>query len=88
MFRTDTLAGRCFSSYVAAPSFFPFHRYGDCFLAVSFAAMADGGDRDGLLACGIEEHAVVATAEAEAGERRFKFLHVARMIGQVVIDAV
>ncbi|HXB19952.1 MAG TPA: hypothetical protein VNV88_01160 [Candidatus Solibacter sp.] len=57
-------------------------------LAVSFAAMADGGDRDGLLACGIEEHALVATSEAEAGERRFKFLHVARMIGQVVIDAV
>jgi DNA primase len=36
----------------------------------------------------IEEHAVVAAAEAEAGERRFEFLHVAGVVGQVAIHAV
>ena len=42
----------------------------------------DGGDRNGVLAFEIEEHAVVATAKTEAGERRLEFLHVAGAVGQ------
>jgi len=54
-----------------------------CISAVGFAAIADGGDCDSVLVPLIEENAVVATAEAEAGERRFEFLHVAGVVGQV-----
>jgi hypothetical protein len=48
---------------------------------------ADGGDRNGVLAFEIEEYAVVATAETEAGERRLEFLYVAGAVGQVAIHA-
>src|ERR1700722_13035594 len=57
-------------------------------LAVRFAAIADGGNVDGVLAPLIEEHAVVAAAEPEAGERRFEFLHIAGAVSQVAIHAV
>src|SRR5271156_3214735 len=53
--------------------------------AVGFAAVADGGDRDGVLVFEIEEHAVVATTETEAGKRRFELLHVAGAVSQVAI---
>ena len=56
--------------------------------AVGFAAIANGGNVDGVLVPLIEEHAVVAAAEAEAGERRFEILHVAGVVGQVAIHAV
>jgi hypothetical protein len=38
--------------------------------AVGFAAVANGGDRDGVLVSLIEEPVIVAAAETEAGERR------------------
>ena len=56
--------------------------------AVGFAAVANGGNVDGVLVPLIEEHAVVATAETEAGERRFELLYVAGAVGQVAIHAV
>jgi hypothetical protein len=43
--------------------------------AVGFAAIADGGDLDGVLSFGIEEHPVVATAEAKVRSRRLEFFH-------------
>src|ERR1700688_2766253 len=43
--------------------------------AVGFAAIANVGTLNGVLAPLTEEHAVVAATKAEAGERRFEFLH-------------
>lgn len=57
-------------------------------LAVGLAAVADGGDRDGVFVWEIEEDAVVATAEPEAGERRLELFYVAGAVGQVAIHAV
>lgn len=56
--------------------------------AVGFAAVADGGDVDGVLVPLIEEHAVITTAKTVAGERRFEFLHVASAVSQLAIYAV
>ena len=57
-------------------------------LTVCFATILDGGDLDRLFVAGIEEHAIVATAKSEAGERRLESLYVTGMGGQVAIDAV
>ena len=51
--------------------------------AVGLAAILDG-----VLVLEIEEHPVVAAAEAEAGERRLELFHVAVAVGQVAVDAV
>jgi len=50
--------------------------------------MTHGANRDGVPVLLIEEDAVVAAAEAEAGACRFEFLHVAGAVGQVAIHAV
>src|SRR5271170_1014337 len=51
--------------------------------AVGFAAIADGGDRDDVLVLEIEEHAVVAAAETEAGARRLELFHIAGAVGEI-----
>ena len=38
-------------------------------MAVGFLTVADGSDFDGVVSFQIEEHAVIAAAEAEARER-------------------
>lgn len=50
--------------------------------------MTHSGDRDGGVVFQIEERAVVATAEPEAGERRFKFFHVPGAVGEIAIHTV
>jgi hypothetical protein len=57
-------------------------------LAIGFAAVPHGGDMNGFFILGVKENAVIATAEAEAGERRFESLHVAGVGGKVMINAV
>lgn len=56
--------------------------------AVGLAPVADGGDGDGVFVLLVEEDAVVAAAEAEAGLGRLEFLDVAVASAQVAIEAV
>ena len=55
-------------------------------LRITSEAVAEGGDRDGVLVFEIEEHAVVATAETEAGERRLELFRVATAVSQIAIQ--
>src|SRR5271157_2406848 len=55
--------------------------------AVSFTAVSDGDDVDGVLVLLIEEHSIVATAEPEARERRLELLHIASAVSQIAIQA-
>ena len=55
--------------------------------AVAFAAVADTGDLDGIVAFGFEEEAVIATTETEVRARGLEFLHVAGTAGQVAVQA-
>jgi len=56
--------------------------------AVGLAAVLHAGNLDGGLVFEIEEHPVVAAAQAEAGSRRFELFHVAAAAGQVAVDTV
>src|SRR5271165_3663378 len=56
--------------------------------AVGFLTVRDGDDSNGVIACQIEEDAVVAATQTEAGKRRLQFLYVARAGGEVAIEAV
>jgi hypothetical protein len=50
--------------------------------------MANSRDGNCVFVFGIEENAMVATAKAETGKRRFKLFHVARAADQIAIDTV
>jgi len=50
--------------------------------------MPDAGDFYRGLVPLVEEDSVVATAEAKAGLRRFKFFHIASAVGEVTVDAM
>jgi hypothetical protein len=57
-------------------------------LSVGFAAVSDGGDRNPVLILEIEEHAVVAAAEAESSAWWLELLYVAGAAGEVAIHAI
>ena len=57
-------------------------------LSVGFAAVLDCGDRDRVLIFEIEEHAVVAAAEAESSERILELHHIEGAAGEVTIHSV
>ena len=49
--------------------------------------MANAGDFYGLIPV-IEENAVIAATETEAGFRRLEFFHIAGAVGQVTVNAM
>src|SRR5271165_335848 len=57
-------------------------------LTIGFAAVSDCCDRDRVLIFEIEEHAVVAAAEAESSEWSLQLLHVAGAASEVTIHTV
>ena len=53
---------------------------------VSLAAVLDASHLDGILATEIEEHPVIATAEAETSSWRLQLLNVAHPVSKVAVD--
>ena len=57
-------------------------------LAISFAAVSDPSNGDGVLVVLLEEEAIVAAAKAEPGLWRFELFHIAVARGDVAINTV